>query len=62
MIDATSGAHLDSNSSALFSGGTGKGSYPVDAVAPAGTYYLGALSATGDAVIAQTVEFSIARS
>lgn len=60
LVDATSGEQLDSNSMVLYSGGSGKGSYPIDGGTPAGTYYLGALSAAGDAIIAQTVEFTIA--
>ncbi|HTD32284.1 MAG TPA: hypothetical protein VK665_01385 [Candidatus Elarobacter sp.] len=61
LIDATSGAPLESGSSVLFSGGSGKSSYLIPGGTPAGTYYLGAMSAAGDAVIAQTVPFTIAR-
>jgi hypothetical protein len=58
MIDATSGAHLDSGSFAVFSPGSGKNTYPIDST-PSGTYYLAAMDAAGDAVIAQTVQFTI---
>jgi hypothetical protein len=60
LINAISGAPILSGSTALFSGGSGKGSYPIPAGTPAGTYSLGAMSAAGDAVIAQTVQFTLA--
>jgi hypothetical protein len=60
LVDATSGAPILSGSTALFSGGSGKGAYPIPAGTPAGTYYLAAKSAAGDAVIAQTVQFTLA--
>ena len=58
LIDATSGAHLESGSFAAYSGGSGKNSYSIVGT-PSGTYYLAALSAAGDATIAQTVRFTI---
>jgi hypothetical protein len=60
LIDATSGAPIESGSAVLFSGGSGKSSYLIPAGTRAGTYYLGAMSAAGDAVIAQTVQFTLA--
>lgn len=60
LVDATSGEQINTNSAVLYSGGTGKGSYDIEDGTPAGRYYLGALSAAGDAIIAQTVEFMIA--
>jgi hypothetical protein len=60
LTDASSGEPLLSGSTALFSGGTGKSSYDFPPGTRAGTYYLAARDAAGDAVIAQTVEFTIA--
>ncbi|HEX3462928.1 MAG TPA: hypothetical protein VHS78_02575 [Candidatus Elarobacter sp.] len=60
LIDAVSGASLESGSIALDSGGTGKANYPIEDGTPKGTYYLAAMDAAGDAVIAQTVEFTLA--
>jgi hypothetical protein len=59
LIDAVSGARLESGSTALFSGGTGKADYPIPAGTPNGTYCLAAQDAAGDAIIAQTVQFAI---
>lgn len=59
LINAVSGARLESGSTALFSGGSGKSSYPIYSTTPSGTYYLAANDAAGDAIIAQTVQFTI---
>ena len=59
LMDAVSGARLESGSTGLFSGGTGKANYPIPAGTLTGTYSLAAYDAAGDAIIAQTVQFAI---
>jgi len=61
LVNQTTGVRIESGGSVLFSGGSGKDAIDIEETgASAGSYYLVALDAAGNATIAQTVEFTIA--